>query len=68
MQANMSLKELIIQEIEQTPEFLLEEVLDFLQFIKVKHIQEKSEITLLSESSLEKDWLKPEEDEAWQDL
>ncbi|PAX52916.1 DUF2281 domain-containing protein [Brunnivagina elsteri] len=64
----MSLKELIIQEIEQTPEFLLEEVLDFLQFIKVKHIQEKSEITLLSESSLEKDWLKPEEDEAWQDL
>jgi hypothetical protein len=68
MQANMSLKELIIREIEQTPEFLLEEVLDFLQFIKVKHIQEKSEITLLSQSSLEKDWLKPEEDEAWQDL
>jgi hypothetical protein len=68
MQANMSLKELILQEIEQTPDFLLEEVLDFLQFIKVKHLQEKSEITLLSESSLEKDWLKPEEDEAWQDL
>ncbi len=64
----MSLKELIFQEIEQTPDFLLEEVLDFLQFIKVKHLQEKSEITLLSESSLEKDWLKPEEDEAWQDL
>jgi Arc/MetJ-type ribon-helix-helix transcriptional regulator len=29
---------------------------------------DESEITLLSESSLEKDWLKPEEDEAWQDL
>jgi Arc/MetJ-type ribon-helix-helix transcriptional regulator len=29
---------------------------------------DESEITLLSESCLEKDWLKPEEDEAWQDL
>ncbi|AFY99281.1 hypothetical protein Cal6303_0174 [Calothrix sp. PCC 6303] len=37
----MSLKELIIQEIEQTPEFLLEKVLNFLQFIKVKHIHSK---------------------------
>jgi hypothetical protein len=33
-----------------------------------KRQQEKLEITLLSESSLQKDWLKPEEEEAWQDL
>jgi hypothetical protein len=26
------------------------------------------ELALLSETSLEKDWLKPEEDEAWEDL
>ena len=31
-------------------------------------IQEKLEIGLLSESSLKKDWLRPEEDEAWGDL
>jgi hypothetical protein len=68
MLANMSLKELILQEIEQTPDFLLEEVLDFLQFIKVKHLQQKLETSVLSESSLQKDWLKPEEDEAWRNL
>jgi hypothetical protein len=30
--------------------------------------QEKLEVTIMSESSLAKDWLSPEEDEAWQDL
>lgn len=30
--------------------------------------QEKLEITMMSESSLSKDWLSPEEDDAWQDL
>lgn len=64
----MSAKDLIIQEMEQVPEPLLEEVLDFLRVLKAKHIQEKLEISLLSESSLGKDWLLPEEDEAWRDL
>lgn len=64
----MNAKELIIQEIENIPEFLLDEVLDFLQFVKAKYQQEKLETSLLSESSLQKDWLKPEEDAAWQDL
>ncbi|MBE9228782.1 DUF2281 domain-containing protein [Phormidium sp. LEGE 05292] len=64
----MTAKDLIIQEIENIPDFLLDEVLDFLQFIKAKYQQEKLETTLLSESSLQKDWLRPEEDAAWQDL
>ena len=64
----MSAKDLIIQEMEQVPEALLEEVLDFLRFLKTKEMQEKLEIPVLSESSLEKDWLLPEEDEAWRDL
>ncbi|MGI8504677.1 MAG: DUF2281 domain-containing protein [Hassallia sp.] len=64
----MSTKDLLLREIEQVPEFLLTEVLDFLQFIKAKHIEQNTQITILSESSLAKDWLKPEEDEAWQDL
>lgn len=65
---SLSVKELIVKEIEQVPESVLVEVLHFLQFLKLKHQNEKLEISVLSESSLQKDWLKPEEDEAWQDL
>ncbi len=64
----MSTKDLLLREIEQVPEFLLTEVLDFLQFIKAQHLEQNTQISILSESSLAKDWLKPEEDEAWQDL
>ncbi|NEU75520.1 DUF2281 domain-containing protein [Hassallia byssoidea VB512170] len=64
----MNTKDLLLREIEQVPEFLLTEVLDFLQFLKAKHLEENTQISILSESSLAKDWLKPEEDEAWQDL
>ncbi len=64
----MSTKDLLLKEIDQTPEYLLTEILDFVQFVKNKHLQEKIEISIMSESSLAKDWLKPEEDEAWKDL
>ncbi|MBL1177190.1 DUF2281 domain-containing protein [Pantanalinema sp. GBBB05] len=64
----MSAKDSLLQELEQMPEFLLEEILDFVQFVKAKHVSEKLGNSLLSEAALGKDWLKPEEDEAWQDL
>ena len=64
----MNPKEFLHQEIEQLPELLLPEVLKFIQYLKYKHQQEKLETALLSESTLAKDWLTPEEDEAWQDL
>jgi hypothetical protein len=64
----MNTKDLLLREIEQVPEFLLTEVLDFRQFLKIKHLEQNTQISILSESSLAKDWLKPEEDEAWQDL
>jgi hypothetical protein len=64
----MSTKDIIIREIEQTPETILEELLDFLLFLKSKHQHEKLDTCILSESSLAKDWLTPEEDKAWQDL
>ena len=66
--ANMLLKELIIQKLDRASEWLLAEVLDFLKFLKAKSRQDTLEVSLLSESSLQKDWLSPEEDEAWQDL
>lgn len=64
----MYTKDLILQEIDQIPEFLLDEVLDFLQFLKTKYTQEKLEVSTLSETALAKDWLSPEEEDAWRDL
>lgn len=64
----MNARESLFQEIEQIPESLLPEVLNFVQFLKYKHQQEKRETVLLSESALAKDWLTLEEDEAWQHL
>jgi hypothetical protein len=64
----MNAKELLLKELENIPEFILEEVWNFLQFLKSKYNKDKLEASLLSESSLEKDWLKLEEDEAWQNL
>lgn len=39
----MNTKDLLIQEIEQVPEPILDEVLDFLRFLKTKHEQKKLE-------------------------
>jgi hypothetical protein len=64
----MSKKELLIKEIDQVPEPFLDEVLDFVQFLKTKFIKEKLDSTVASESSLKKDWLRPEEDVAWKNL
>lgn len=64
----MSTKELLINEIEEVPEPFLAEVLDFVHFLKAKIAREKLATAIMSESSLSKDWLKPEEDQAWQGL
>jgi hypothetical protein len=57
-----------MNEIEEVPEPFLAEVLDFVLFLKAKIAREKLDMAIVSESSLSKDWLKPEEDEAWQNL
>jgi len=43
-------------------------VIDFIRFLKAKHTKAQLETALLSEAALGRDWLQPEEDEAWQDL
>jgi hypothetical protein len=60
--------EIIINEVEQFPEPLLDEVLDFVNYLKNKMISSRMDTALASESSLKKDWLRPEEDEAWKNL
>lgn len=64
----MSNKEILLQEIEKVPDELLTEVIDFIRFLQQKTVQEKFDVTLMSESLLKKDWLRPEEDKAWETL
>ena len=64
----MQSKDILHKEIDSLPDEYAGEILDILNYVKRKHAKENMEVTLLSETSLRKDWLSPEEDEAWQDL
>ncbi len=48
----MTTKEILINEIQGIPEPLLEELLDFINFLKSKSVREKFAVTLMSETSL----------------
>ncbi len=61
-------KEVILKEIEKIPEPFLKEILDFIHFLKTKASKQGMEMAIASESSLRKDWLCKEEDEAWRYL
>lgn len=64
----MEERELIAKEIENIAEPYLTEILDFIRFLKTKALEQKMKLALACESSLKKDWLRSEEDEAWKDL
>ncbi len=64
----MKAKEAVIQEIENLRGDLLQEVLDFVRFLKSREARERLETIILSEEVLARDWSRPEEEEAWQDL
>ncbi|HOO57146.1 MAG TPA: DUF2281 domain-containing protein [bacterium] len=64
----MSGKDSIIKEIDRLPESYVEKVLEFIRFLRAVDCREKLGIAIASESSLEKDWLSPEEEQAWQNL
>lgn len=64
----MNNKKLLLKEIEEVPEDKIQEVIDFVRFLKAQKREEELGITLVSEPSLAGDWDKPEEDEAWSDL
>lgn len=68
MRQQMSKKELLIHEIEQLPEPALEQILDFVHYLRFRMNKDSFESALLSESSLGKDWLREEEERAWQHL
>jgi hypothetical protein len=55
--------------LEKLPELVLQEILDFVQFLQTKHQQNKTlEIMIMSKYSLQKDCLKREKDAALQNL
>jgi hypothetical protein len=64
----VSTRELIHQELADTPEPLQREVYDFLRFLKFRSKEDSFDGMLLSESVLAKDWDTPEEDAAWVSL
>ena len=64
----MTDRTVLIHEINTVPEPLLDEVMDFVQFVKARSIREGLYAAVASETSLKKDWLCAEEDEAWGDL
>ncbi len=64
----MEIKEQILKEIDRLPEDYLQEILDFVRSFEGKLMEEKVGTAIASESSLRKDWLRPEEDEAWKSL
>jgi len=64
----MEVEEQIIRELHQVPRQHYREILDFILAKKKKAGKIISETAHTSESSLKKDWLRPEEDEAWADL
>ncbi len=60
-----------IQEyLEQLPDKYLNEILEYLQSLQFKNRNDNADVSsmLLSENSLAKEWLTPEEDKAWEHL
>lgn len=62
----METKQIIEHLISQAPENKLDTILAFVKFVLLE--DENINNSLLSEPSLSKDWLRGEEDAAWQDL
>ncbi len=61
-------RQTLLQEMQGLPNAALHEVLDFIRFLKGKAVRERSEAALLTEAVLQRDWSRPEEDEAWRNL
>ena len=54
-----------INEIETLPSEYFQGIMDFIGYLKIKHLKNIPETMILSEKSLSADWGAPEEDEAW---
>jgi hypothetical protein len=67
----MSVEQVVIRKLRLLPPEKQQQVLDFMESLAhqpLDAVSEKQECRFLSESALQKDWLGPEEEAAWQDL
>ena len=64
----MTTKEAIQKEIDQAPETVLEKALVYIRMLKTMRDRGLTDTALASEAALKNDWLRPEEDAAWQNL
>lgn len=64
----MTVKDKLIAELETLPEALVAELLAHVHDLRKKNAQKARQTAIASESALARDWLRPEEDEAWKDL
>ena len=64
----MTNRAVLQKEIETLPAAILDDVIDFVAWIKQRKLSKIPETMLLSEAILSKDWDTPEEDEAWASL
>jgi hypothetical protein len=64
----MTVQDLLLQEIPRTPEPVLTELYQYLQFLKSRQAEETFPGLALSHEALAKDWDTPEEDAAWANL
>jgi hypothetical protein len=63
-------RDVLKEELETIPENLLNDLYEFVRYLKYKNGLERNKIQTheASESILAQDWNKPEEDQAWKDL
>jgi len=67
MAANTQKQEEILRELKQLPEDTMDEILDFVKFLKIRD-GDAADACIESESPLEEDWSEQEEEKAWQYL
>ena len=58
----------LVNEIETLPTECLQEVMNFVEYLKLRTLRTLPETMVYAETSLAKDWNTPEEDKAWADL
>ncbi len=64
----MTAKESLLQVVDELPSEYLRDLEDFAKRLRLKAAHQEVPTALASEAALARDWLRPEEDEAWKDL
>ena len=64
----MTNRQLVMSEIAKVPDPLLDKVLEYIRRLISQPQAERANLAAASETTLQKDWLRPEEERAWQSL